>query len=500
MKIRILTIFFMVFVVTNLFADINDELANIQNKYDLVGFSVAVVKNNSIILSKHLGKSDVARDIDVSAKTVYRIASISKTITSTALMILYENNLVDINEDISKYLGYEVRNPNFPNTIITLKQLMTHTSSIRDGSTYSDFLSDSYGTDTPPGISEILLPSGEYYSSSTWSPYFAPGESAGWDYSNLASGIIASIVEKVSNMHFHEFCREYLFLPLGMNASFNNLNELNDINDLSVIYRYNQQNIPIPQADNYQGVLPDLPNWSNIPLGHNGLIYSPQGGVRCGGEDLAKFMQLHMNYGEYNGIQILQRETIELMHQIHWEGNGLAGFYKMKGLNVHITDDLLNGERMLGHAGEAYGLLSDMYFSEDHDFGIIFIMNGGKYGFGENVFYNVEEEVCTILKNYLLTDVSDKIFDSKFTIHPNPCNPQTTISLSLSSESQLSIDIYNLKGEFVKSIFNKTLAKGNYNFSWDGTDHENKFTASGIYLCKANYDGKNRVRKILLLK
>jgi CubicO group peptidase (beta-lactamase class C family) len=89
-------------------------------------------------------------------------------------MTLFEQGKFRLDQDISEILGYRVRNPNFPNTPITVSSVLSHTSSIRDGSTYDDFLMYTYRQTDPlliPNISEILLPGGRWYSPSTYNTH-----------------------------------------------------------------------------------------------------------------------------------------------------------------------------------------------------------------------------------------------------------------------------------------------------------------------------------------
>ncbi|TEB07351.1 hypothetical protein Psch_00902 [Pelotomaculum schinkii] len=88
------------------------------------------------------------------------------------------------------------------------------------------------------------------------------------------------------------------------------------------------------------------------------------------------------------------------MQQMQWFGSGLEGFYKQKGLNFYITDSLA-GRRLTGHAGQSYGLISDMYFDRDENSGVILIINGGHYRYTESGFTSIEETIINKLYNQL---------------------------------------------------------------------------------------------------
>ena len=109
------------------------ELKKILDKYEYASIAVLHATKDGIDLLMTLGKQDIEEDIDVCEDTIYRIASISKVIVALGAMKLVEEGKLDIYEDVSKYLGFSLRNPNYPDKKITLEQIMTQSSSITDG-------------------------------------------------------------------------------------------------------------------------------------------------------------------------------------------------------------------------------------------------------------------------------------------------------------------------------------------------------------------------------
>lgn len=383
------------------------ELENTAVNHHLVGMSVAVVCQNGMLDTYHYGLSDIARNLPVTDSTFYRVASISKSVTATALMVLYQQGLFALDDDVSSQLGFELRNPHYPNIPITYRMLLSHTSSIADGSGYSYFLSATYGNPAPPSVQALMLPGGTYYTANTWL-----GREPGtyFEYSNINFGLIGTLIESLSGVRFDVFVRQNVLLPLQITGSFN-VNDLPNINNLAVLYRDAQ-----PQADNYQGVMPTPVDLSQYTPGTNGFIFAPQGGLRITSSDLCKFMMMHASFGNSPYGSVLDSATIVLMHSPQWTYNGTNGnnyynLFNQWGLGFQITtntpsgDIVIDGLPMIGHAGEAYGLISDMYFEHDKLFGLVFITNGylsgGGYQYGSySAFYKPEEEVFTAIKNY----------------------------------------------------------------------------------------------------
>lgn len=352
------------------------------HRRQIVGISAAFVKDSTVVWANGYGWADLERSHPAGPDTIYRIASISKTITATALMQLWELGLFRLDSDISSYLGYPVRNPHYQNDKITFHMLLTHTSSILDTGGYAAALSSPY----PPPLRELLVPGSEPYNSLTWGNY-RPG--AQFNYSNFGVGILGALVEMLSGERFDRYAINHIFRPLGMDASYVPADIVN-YQKIAVLYETSGNGRFRPACDYYpEGQRPSRRAYQH-PLGN--YYIGPAGAVRTNVLDLAKFMLAHMNAGVYDGVRILRRDTVDLMQQIHWDGFGLEGLFRQMGLIFHITDALA-GRRLTGHAGEACGLVSDIYFDRDENNGVIFMTNGGYYQFLRSGYTNIEEAV-----------------------------------------------------------------------------------------------------------
>ena len=302
-------------------------------------------------------------------------------------MKLYEEGKFKLDDDINDYLnGFEVRNPNFPDEKITFRMLLTHTSSIIDGDTYS----------TIYDIQDF----GDY----------KPGDQ--FEYSNYGYNLLATLIEQISNQDFEDFVQENIFKPINMKASFNP-NKFEDVDNIAVLYGIDEDGNYYERLNDKKRIEDNIVISSTvrdkdgkIPLG-NAFKYSPMGGLRTSPNELAKFMIMLSNKGLYNGTRVLKKDTVELMEQIHWYGDALNGLYKCKGLGLHITDDLIEGSRLIGHTGEAYGLLSNMFYDENRKFGYIMMLNGNNYKFGDDGFTKVEKEIAKIIEKNFSQDKAD---------------------------------------------------------------------------------------------
>ncbi len=482
----------MLLLIGRLFCQNPQELANrfyqISESHDAIGASICIVHNNQVYNYSY-GWKDYERQLRIDENTKFRIASISKVITAITAMKLVEEGLLDLDTDVSIYLGYSFRNPNYPSNPITLRHLLTHTSGLRDSNAYHNFLSASY-SENPPALSQLLLENGDYYDSSIWTSYYQPGQASSWDYSNLSAGLVASLVEIQAQEYFTDYCQNTLFAPLDIEACWNNFSALSDMDDLAVLYRY-VGGQPTAQADNYQGIYPTEIDLNQLSYGWNALIYAPQGGLRISTGDLAKIFTMLRDRGSYLGIEILEDTTVELMEEINWTGSGLGGFFTEMGLQVQRTYDLFPNELFFGHAGEAYGLISDAYYNLERDIILVFLTNGANYSYG-NLFYDYEEAIFTATKEWLDTVSNDNlvITNGNVNIYPNiiSCLDQ---KISVSTKDKISyMALYNLKGQLIKKF-----PSSNNEISLEQVK-----LGSGLYILKIASGNKVFTKKLVIKK
>lgn len=342
-----------------------EQLIEICKEFNLKGASIAVYKNG-VLESHQAGFMNEEKKILTNGDTIYRIASISKTILAIGAMKLYEDGLLDLDEDISTYLGFKIRNPKFPDTIITTRHLMTQTSSITDGFDDEEMENDSR-VDGYNGVNgrilgiplEVMLVPNDspYYSDLTYSSYL-PGTH--FIYSNFGCGILACIIEKISGKNYDDFMQEVLFSKLNIDASYFPY-KLKRTESIASLYRGN--NIRTGKSFIERA-------YKVMPLGESYI--GPAGGCFISVNDLAKIMMSFFD----KDLMILKEETIDYMLKENWRGTEYDGGYIAKCLQMVIYEDALTVP-LYGHFGTAYGLRSMMLFNKDLKMGVCFATNGG---------------------------------------------------------------------------------------------------------------------------
>ena len=314
--------------------------------------AVGIIHNNSLIWSKGYGYYDIENQKTATKDTLYLQASVSKTVTATALMQLYEQGKFKLTDDISKYLPFDLKNPNHPDINITIEMVLSHRSSLADDNLYWLCLSYQPGDpDIPdwpyPWLEEYLTPNGSAYSASTWSTY-KPGEK--YLYANVGFSLIGYLVEIFSGQDFNDYCHEHIFEPLKMhNSSF----RLRD---------HNQNNIAVPyEFKNGE--------YFRHPQYGTPLIY-PAITLRTSVEEFSHFLIAHMNGGVWNGVRILQNSTVEEMHKAHFSPEDKHNY----GYGWSISKKLFN-KTQISHSGGYVGCLDLVTYKPWKDTTVIFFSN-----------------------------------------------------------------------------------------------------------------------------
>lgn len=328
-----------------------DEAINsVLKNYDYAGLAVAVVSDNKIAYSNEFGVKNIDTQEKINKDDLFRIASISKTFTSVAIMQLYEQGKFNLDDDIGEALGYSVRNPKFPDIKITYRMLLSHTSSLSDAEGYFNY--------------DILKPEiNPNHANAYWD--YAPGEK--YNYCNLGFNLLGALIEIHSGLRFDVYLRQNLLIPLGIIDAGFNIDSLNNSKFVTIYTR--QDSVWIESTDAYKSRSAEMENYT---LGKNAILFSPTGGMKISAINLAKWMLCRMNYGKLDNTEIITEQTAKLMFTPVEPTNGTSSY----GLGIMVSKDLVAGDTLTGHTGGAYGLTSAMFFNPDKKFGVVMITNG----------------------------------------------------------------------------------------------------------------------------
>jgi len=351
----------------------------------LAGVTACIVKGDKIAWSKGYGWADIENKIPMTPEKVQNIGSISKTITATAVMQLWEKGLFNLEDDVNGYLPFTVKNPRYPDAVITFRQLLSHRSSIKDGPSYDE----SYACGDPSisletWLTEYFTPGGKYYNAEENFHTWKPGEEGEIPakpraYSNVGFGLLGYLVERISGGDFSEYTKAHVFKPLGMDESGWFLSEV-DIGNHAIPYTYipeesdSEENTALDSLSlRYpERILrtrrdKDSPPEKGAFMPH--CLYSfpnyPDGLVRTSLNQLAHFLTAYINNGEYQGKRILKEETVKLMLSDQHFGRALCW----------NSFDFDQEAGIWGHGGSDPGINTLMLFRETDKVWVIVFNN-----------------------------------------------------------------------------------------------------------------------------
>ena len=352
------------------------------------GFSVAVVNEDGILYNRGFGYADVQAQKSYTEETIINIASVSKVFVGVALMKAVDLGLVALDDPISKYLSFDVRNPHYPDVPITIRHLATHTSSIVDGDVYleTDYINKD---DLPiePALqekyklyyqnpSENWMPLGDYlvkllqegeqwYEATTYANR-APGEL--YEYSNIGTALCGLVIQSAAKIPFDAFTEQHIFQPLGMSATGWKFEDV-DMSKYSKLYRDNSE----------------LPYYR--------ILSYPDGGLISSSTDLGLFLSELIK--GYNGKgTLLSSGSYDELFSSQLNSEQLPD---KEGFNVGLFFEKYLDYNDIGHSGGDPGVNTLMFFDSEKNTGRVMILNSDS---GKENSYDVYWGIWNALAEY----------------------------------------------------------------------------------------------------
>jgi CubicO group peptidase (beta-lactamase class C family) len=339
------------------------------NEKKIAGAVTLVEHNGQIVSYEAIGFQNIEKKIPMQKNTIFRIASMSKPFAAAAIMMLYEEGKLQLNDPVEKYLP-EFRNMWLVSEMtgekvslirtkrkITILDILTHTSGLADLPSYIPINS----------ISEYVL------TISQLPLQFEPGSQ--WKYGGSGITTAARIVELISGQSYDVFLSERIFKPLGMeNTSFFPKKE--SLARIATLY-HRSTNSGIEEAID----APDLPRFPR-----------PERGLFSTATDMAKWMQALLNKGIYNGTRILAEKSVMEMTKIQI-GDLVAGFSDgmSYGLALGIVRDPTGVTSMLSKGSFGHGGQFGTQYWADPLKNTIYILMIQREGFGNGDASDIRE-------------------------------------------------------------------------------------------------------------
>ncbi len=330
------------------------------DKYFLNMFYRAEVISGAVLINRagqreyafYYGGQNKSRDYPVTDETVFKVASVSKLISAVGVMRLVEEGKLDLDAPLHSDSGQIIRNPFFPESDVTLRQAMSHTTSLLPTAPYTD----------RPRWDRLDQTDKTYFGR------YAPGSQ--YRYANLNGGILCSEAERVTGLNFNDYMAQSVFAPLGINAAYA-AHLLPDPSKLANTYR--PDGIVYLSGAKYMEQDEQEFDPACDPGGHYRLSV---GGLYISLAGLEKIGIALAGNGTVDGYPLLSAASVRLMRrdQAAVPGSSVTG-ESPYGLCVYRFT-LENGQTWYGHQGRWEGLLADIFWEPENEAVMVFVMNG----------------------------------------------------------------------------------------------------------------------------
>lgn len=333
------------------------QIKELIKKYDIPGAAIAIIHKDSSWISTY-GLAYRDKDVPITDKTIFRIASISKSFLAIAINQLANEGKISLNDPVRAILpDLGMDNQWEENDPVRIIHLLEHTSSIDDV-----HFNEGYN---PTAIQKLSLEEVFSINPGSRNVRWKPGEIS--SYSNDAFSVLALIVEKTTGQPFEVYIRNNVFKKIGaVSTSYNKTNE---------------------NASFFaQGYTID-----GLPFEFKPVLMRPSGGLNSTIQDLASFVQMLLNSGVYNNSTIIDSTTLNNMLFPSSSIPAKEGF--KPGYGSGFSTFFVNGNRFFGHGGGLPDFNSVFLFSPELEGGIVVLINQNS-----DYFWRIVKKVVSALQ------------------------------------------------------------------------------------------------------
>ncbi len=321
---------------------------------NLPGLSIAIVFDQEIVWAKGYGYSDLEKKIPATPATVYRIGSVTKLFTSTAILQLRDQGKLRLDDPVSLFLPwFRIRNP-FPDAPeITIRQLLTHTSGLPREAAFPYWTDHVFPTreelaEAIPGQDVVDAPETTYH------------------YSNLGMSLLGEVVTEVSGQPWADYVEEKILQPLGMLSSSAAPGE--------ELLRRRATPYMLRTPDGARGIF-DY---------YDAGAIGPAANMVSTVEDLARFASLQFHEGPAGQDRVLKASTLREMQRVHWVYDSFSGG---RGLGFVVSHR--DGKNFVGHGGWIGGNRSHLLLVPSEKIAVVAAVNaddGSPYPFTSQAY------------------------------------------------------------------------------------------------------------------
>jgi CubicO group peptidase (beta-lactamase class C family) len=362
------------------------NISKIQAKSNWPGFAIAIIKNDSIVFSNGFGFANKEQKIPYSLQTIQPIGSISKTFIGFAIMKAVEQGYFTLETPINNILPFAINNPYFPDAIIKVKHLVTHTSGLIDK---ESIYMATYREGKKPLVElgdflkEYCTKEGKKYSKEN---FYNAEPSKVYNYTNIGAALAAYLIEVKSTMSFAAYTQKYIFDPLKMSdthwfydeAKSKKYATLYEINEITEEIR------PLVNADR------SVKTYSCTTY--------PDGSLKTTVEDLSKYL-IAMIKGYSGKSDLFKKELFDSLFTKQFSETNMPLNMDSKEPNRAVFW-AYNKKGKIMHTGSDVGLSAFISFEPDTKIGRVILINADLQGENNNVAVENFKKIIAEVDNF----------------------------------------------------------------------------------------------------
>jgi CubicO group peptidase (beta-lactamase class C family) len=298
--------------------------------------SIALVRGDSIVWKAAFGYANVRTKTAATTDTLYSTGSTFKSATATALMQLEEQGKFKLDQPVNKYLGdVQVQDRLQAEKPVTFRHMLSHWSGLTAGANTKPL----WGRELPKSLEKMVA-----------GLYSVRAPETKWEYNNYAYGMAGLLIEKISGQEYEKYMVEHVLTPLGVTTPHPVYPSPEMVEVMALPYE------------------PGGPNGKPKPVEQVHFDVYPAGDIYLTAEDMARFLEMHLNGGMFRGKRILSEASVNTMHEPQFGGTYAFGFSVRKDPNGHT---------IISHSGGIPGQSSYMAGDLDAKVGVYFMSNSG---------------------------------------------------------------------------------------------------------------------------
>lgn len=401
--------------------ELQPAIDEIMKKRGAVSGAVALIESGMVTSTWEYGDA-VRNSVKVTEDTKMRIASISKVVVAMNALRMVDEGIISLDESIGTYWGFPVSNPKYPDAPITIRSILSHTSSIAELNGYTGM--------------EQKIKSNKIFRN------VRPSDPAAYSYCNFAFCVLGTTLEKAANKTIYDISEEYFFDPMGIDASFAG-GRLKNPDLLASLYYADRSTARSKEA--MAGM-----KGSDVP-GYDGSYFP--GGLCISAKDLAKMIAILTNDGVYEGQRYLSEEAVATMESPYGPAD-YHGVQVTQCLPLKYQTNIYGEDSLYFHTGSAYGAFNLCSYNPETGNGVVVLTIGASGATDEYGIYTV----CGEISKLLYEETNKQMYGNAFATE-EVVETENTEAQTIETEELKIIEVEN--GEFETGEIKITEAETN---------------------------------------